>query len=82
MMTVFGPVKFVAYDKMTNQNKLPTYLVQWIDGKLELVWPKEVASKPFHVSNRLGKDVEITGKNRHAWLWRETILASPGACPT
>jgi branched-chain amino acid transport system substrate-binding protein len=47
MMTAFGPVKFIAYDKMTNQNKLPTYLVQWIDGKLELVWPKEVASKPF-----------------------------------
>lgn len=47
MMTVFGPVKFVAYDKMTNQNKLPTYLVQWQQGKLELVWPKEVASKPF-----------------------------------
>ena len=47
MMTVFGPVKFVAYDKMTNQNKLPTYLVQWIDGKLELVWPKETAAKPY-----------------------------------
>ena len=29
LMTVFGPVKFVAYEKMTNQNKLPTYLVQW-----------------------------------------------------
>ncbi len=47
MMTVFGPVKFVSYDKMTNQNKLPTYLVQWIEGKLELVWPKELASKPY-----------------------------------
>jgi branched-chain amino acid transport system substrate-binding protein len=47
MMTAFGPVKFVAYDKMTNQNKLPTYLVQWIEGKLELVWPKEIASKPY-----------------------------------
>lgn len=47
MMTVFGPVKFIAYGKMTNQNKLPTYLVQWIDGKLELVWPKESASKPY-----------------------------------
>jgi len=45
--TVFGPVKFTAYEKMTNQNKLPTYLVQWIDGKLELVWPKDVASKPY-----------------------------------
>ena len=47
IMTVFGPVKFVAYDKMTNQNKLPTYLVQWIDGKLELVWPKETATRPY-----------------------------------
>ncbi|MEM5788122.1 MAG: ABC transporter substrate-binding protein, partial [Syntrophobacteraceae bacterium] len=47
MMTVFGPVKFVSYGKMTNQNKLPTYLVQWIDGKLELVWPKETATKPY-----------------------------------
>ena len=47
LKTVFGPVKFQAYDKFTNQNKLPTYLVQWIDGKLELVWPKAVASKPY-----------------------------------
>ncbi len=47
MMTVFGPVKFVAYEKMANQNKLPTYLVQWIDGKLEMVWPKETATKPY-----------------------------------
>jgi branched-chain amino acid transport system substrate-binding protein len=47
MMTIFGPVKFVAYDKMTNQNKLPTYLVQWKDGKLELVWPKETATTPY-----------------------------------
>lgn len=47
MKTVFGPVKFIAYDKMTNQNKLPTYLVQWIDGKMELVWPKEIATKPY-----------------------------------
>ncbi|NLI33792.1 MAG: ABC transporter substrate-binding protein [Deltaproteobacteria bacterium] len=45
--TVFGPVKFISYDKKTNQNKLPTYLVQWIGGNLELVWPKELASKPF-----------------------------------
>ncbi len=47
MMTVFGPVKFVSYDKKTNQNRLPTYLVQWIDGRLELVWPKELATKPY-----------------------------------
>ncbi|WP_448383814.1 ABC transporter substrate-binding protein [Desulfosoma sp.] len=47
MMTVFGPVKFISYDKKINQNRLPTYLVQWIDGRLELVWPKELATKPY-----------------------------------
>jgi branched-chain amino acid transport system substrate-binding protein len=47
LMTVFGPVKFQNFDKKTNQNKLPTYLVQWINGNLELVWPKAVASKPY-----------------------------------
>jgi branched-chain amino acid transport system substrate-binding protein len=46
LMTVFGPVKFVSYDKKTQQNKLPTYLVQWQKGKLETVWPKEMATKP------------------------------------
>jgi branched-chain amino acid transport system substrate-binding protein len=47
MMTAFGPVKFISYDKKTQQNKLPTFLVQWIDGKLETVWPKEVSTKPY-----------------------------------
>jgi len=47
MMTVFGPVKFVSYDKKTQQNKLPTFLVQWQKGKLETVWPKEVAAKKY-----------------------------------
>ena len=47
LMTIFGPVKFVEYEKMDNQNKLPTYLVQWIEGRLELVWPKEVAKKSY-----------------------------------
>jgi branched-chain amino acid transport system substrate-binding protein len=47
IMTVFGPVKFVSYDKHKNQNKLPTYVVQWIDGKLELVWPADLSTKKF-----------------------------------
>ncbi len=47
MMTVFGPVKFTTWGKMKNQNKAATYVVQWIDGKLELVWPKEHATKQF-----------------------------------
>lgn len=45
MMTVFGPVKFTTWDKMTNQNKASSYVVQWIDGKLEMVWPKELSAK-------------------------------------
>ena len=47
LMTIFGPVKFVSYGKHKNQNKLPTYVVQWIDGKLELVWPADLATKKF-----------------------------------
>ena len=45
MMTVFGPVKFVAYAKHKNQNKLPTYVVQWLGGKLELVWPANLQTR-------------------------------------
>jgi branched-chain amino acid transport system substrate-binding protein len=47
MMTVFGPVKFIAYGKKKQQNQLPTYLVQWQKGVLETVWPKDVATKPY-----------------------------------
>jgi len=47
MKTAFGPVKFVSYEKKTQQNKLPTFLVQWQEGKLETVWPKEVATKQY-----------------------------------
>jgi branched-chain amino acid transport system substrate-binding protein len=47
MMTAFGPVKFTSYDKKTQQNSLPTYLVQWQKGVLETVWPQIVASKAY-----------------------------------
>ncbi len=47
MKTAFGPVKFVAYGKKTQQNKLPTFMVQWQKGTLETVWPKSVATKPY-----------------------------------
>ncbi|MDA8123259.1 MAG: ABC transporter substrate-binding protein [Deltaproteobacteria bacterium] len=47
MKTAFGPVKFVSYDKKTQQNKIPTFLVQWQKGSLETVWPKGVADKKF-----------------------------------
>jgi branched-chain amino acid transport system substrate-binding protein len=45
LITVFGPVKFISYDRKSRQNKLPTLLVQWIDGKLEVIWPKHLATK-------------------------------------
>jgi branched-chain amino acid transport system substrate-binding protein len=45
MMTAFGPVRFISYGQMKNQNRLPTYVVQWINGELELVWPAELATK-------------------------------------
>ena len=45
MTTVFGPVKFISYNKKSRQNRLPTCLVQWIDGKVEIVWPKHLATK-------------------------------------
>jgi branched-chain amino acid transport system substrate-binding protein len=47
MMTVFGPVEFVSYDNKNQQNRLPTLLVQWINGKLVTVWPPKIASQKY-----------------------------------
>lgn len=47
MMTAFGPVKFTTWGKLKNQNIAASYVVQWIDGKLELVWPPKHATKKF-----------------------------------
>ena len=47
MMTAFGPVRFISYGNKTQQNMLPTYLVQWQKGGLETVWPALIATKPF-----------------------------------
>ena len=47
MMTAFGPVRFTSYDNKTQQNSLPTYLVQWQKGILETVWPQFVATKAY-----------------------------------
>ncbi len=54
MMTVFGPVKFISYGNKTQQNRLPTFLVQWIDGKLETVWPQEVSTKKYRYPLQVG----------------------------
>ena len=47
LTTVFGPVKFTSYDKKTNQNRLTTYVVQWQDGSLKLIWPKDLANAKY-----------------------------------
>ena len=47
LMTVFGPVKFTSYDKKINQNRLTTYVVQWQHGKLQLIWPKNLANAKY-----------------------------------
>ena len=47
LMTVFGPVKFTSYDKKINQNRLTTYVVQWQNGKLQLIWPKNLANAKY-----------------------------------
>lgn len=47
MMTVFGPVKFTAYGKKIHQNQMQTYVVQWIDGELKLIWPEDLANAKF-----------------------------------
>jgi branched-chain amino acid transport system substrate-binding protein len=47
MVTPFGPVKFVAYDKFERQNRLPTQVLQIIDGQFECVWPETLATTKF-----------------------------------
>lgn len=47
MQSMYGPIKFISYGKKRQQNSLPTYLGQWQEGKLQLVWPQEYAEKPY-----------------------------------
>jgi branched-chain amino acid transport system substrate-binding protein len=49
IMTPFGRVKFENYDAFSHQNRIPTLVVQVINGKFETVWPEDVASsKPVY----------------------------------
>jgi branched-chain amino acid transport system substrate-binding protein len=47
MMTPFGPVKFTSYEKFERQNRLPTQVLQIINGKSECVWPETLATSKF-----------------------------------
>lgn len=47
MMTIMGPVKFEDWEGYNNQNKPNTYVVQWQNGKLEVIWPEKVKSVSY-----------------------------------
>ena len=47
LISILGRVKFVSYGKKTQQNRLPQYLIQWIDGKAWTVWPPRLASQKY-----------------------------------
>jgi branched-chain amino acid transport system substrate-binding protein len=47
MITPFGPVKFSSFEKFERQNNLPTQVLQVINGKLECVWPRNLATATF-----------------------------------
>jgi len=47
MIAIVGPVKFVSYGKKIQQNRVPSYLIQWIDGKARTVWPPQWASHQY-----------------------------------
>ena len=47
LITPFGPVKFISYEKFERQNSLPTQVLQIINGKFETIWPPDMASTHF-----------------------------------
>jgi branched-chain amino acid transport system substrate-binding protein len=47
MLTPFGPVKFYTYNDFERQNSTRTQVLQIIDGKFEMIWPPEFATKEF-----------------------------------
>lgn len=46
-MTVYGPVRFISYGRKNQQNRLPVFLLQWINGRFETVWPEELATSRY-----------------------------------
>ncbi|MBU1740649.1 MAG: ABC transporter substrate-binding protein [Proteobacteria bacterium] len=47
LMTVFCPVKFIHYGRKRQQVKGTSYVMQWIGGNIETVWPPGVATKKY-----------------------------------
>lgn len=47
MDTIMGPIKFEDWEGYTNQNKPITYVVQWQQEDMEVVWPLDVKSADY-----------------------------------
>jgi branched-chain amino acid transport system substrate-binding protein len=47
IQTIMGPIKFEDWEGYTNQNKPITYVVQWKNGNLEVIWPENVKSSDY-----------------------------------
>ena len=47
MITPFGPVKFTSYENFERQNRLPTQVLQIINGKFECIWPQVLATADY-----------------------------------
>ncbi len=47
MVSIFGPVRFSSYGKKKLQNAPPTFLGQWINAKLEAVWPENLTTVSY-----------------------------------
>jgi len=49
LMTVFGPVRFISYNSKIHQNRMSTYVVQWISGKLKLIGQEILLMQNFNI---------------------------------
>ncbi|CAB5120230.1 ABC transporter, substrate-binding protein (cluster 4, leucine/isoleucine/valine/benzoate) [Olavius algarvensis associated proteobacterium Delta 3] len=47
--TPFGPVSFNDYGKFERQNRVPTMVLQVIDGKFDCVWPRDLSTAAFQM---------------------------------
>ena len=47
LVTPFGPVKFISYDKFERQNNPPTQVLQIVDGNFICIWPEDHSTSSF-----------------------------------
>ncbi len=50
--SVYGPIRFVSYGKKSGQNRLPAVIAEWLNGRPETVWPREIASSRYVLPGR------------------------------